>query len=65
MTTKRDEIANRMAAENRLVAAGILSPRDTSQDAEWEVAWMKRLEQERLRTLPERSEQKSKTPTGK
>ena len=55
MTTTLKALEDRLAAESRLISAGVLSPmRRSPQDAEWEAAWTKAC-QESIRTgLPTR-----------
>jgi len=54
MSTTHKALADRMEADLRLTSTGVLSPRNTSQDAEWEAEWT-RASQEAIRTgLPTR-----------
>lgn len=55
VTTTLKALEDRLAAESRLISAGVLSPmRRSPQDAEWEAAWTKAC-QESIRTgLPTR-----------
>lgn len=49
MTTTHKALEDRMAAASRLTSMGVLSPRRTSRDEEWEAAVMKASE-EAIRT---------------
>lgn len=62
MTTKRKALEDRMAAEERLVASGVFSARNTSQDAEWAQMWARAVEEANRTGLPVRLRANEKPP---
>jgi len=52
MTMTHKQLDAMMVAESRLISMGVLSPPDTSQDAEWAAAWTKASEESTRTGLP-------------